>query len=133
MTLSDINVGQNCSLDISDLSQVSLQLPDVKCTSDTTNSDKLQAELTAKLGQNAIADVKAALPTAIFNNATTTNLHKTVNDVVNNVNFNSISACVQNTMQDQTMLLQNLKGSCPAFCTNPNPSDTQLKAIEGGA
>ncbi|KAJ3072183.1 hypothetical protein HDU98_004070 [Podochytrium sp. JEL0797] len=129
----DIQLGEYCSLDINGLSQTSLQSPNFQCTSDVSNSATLQAQLSAALTQTAKSDIKASIPTAIMDASFDTNLNKTVNQITNNVNINNISACVQSNMSNQAMLMQRIKGGCPAVCSNPNPSSAAAALIANGA
>jgi|SRR6476660_3601682 len=53
LSISDIKSQDGCGLEISDISQYSMQAPKFTCTSDTANETDLMAKFKTELEQNA--------------------------------------------------------------------------------
>jgi hypothetical protein len=118
ISITDIDAG-NCTLNISDISQTSVQTPNFSCSSNSENSSNLMSDFKNKLQTNADSAI-SGLNLNIASNVSSNVVNNVSSYIENNVNMSTVSKCVQDNLSKQNINAGKLKG-CPAVCGNPNP------------
>jgi hypothetical protein len=113
----DIDVGEYCGFNASNISQTAIQSPNFTCASDSKNDSALANQFKNELDQQ----VKASVSNSTIGNAVANsiNKNKTINEISNNISISNVSSCVQDNFLKQSQGFHTIKASCPGYCKNP--------------
>jgi hypothetical protein len=122
--------GTNCGIDISNVTQASLQSPNLSCISNNANSTDIMTKLTDTIDQKAKAAVSGASG-SVYSKSDAENIANVTNTIKTKIDISTASTCIQNNFNSQDMILKNFKSGCPACCGNmngiPKNCDCKLK------
>jgi hypothetical protein len=119
INIDNITTGSNCNLNISGISQVSVQKPNLTCAVSNTNSTDLQNKFMSLIEQEAESKT-SGLSLSLNNQSISSVKNKLVNSINTYISVSNIANSIQNTINNQYAGISKIQTGCPACCGNIN-------------
>lgn len=127
LTISGLNVGDGCEVNIANISQKAKLDMKLKCVADNADNAKLQADFQAKLEEQLKSSAEAGLG---LSNSTIDSRKKIASIVANKVDMKKVSQCLADMNNKQDLTISGIStGSCIKRSGGITVKDIQQEAI----